>query len=621
LNQEQSASLADAMEQRFYPEGSRIITQGDIDTEMFVVMSGRCQAERQIGDDVQKHRDYRAGDRFGEKAFMEGARRAATVIACTDVEVLCLKRSKFRRMLGPFHQLQQEHYMHDPRKLIADFYRTGGTNGPLGVSAVGADGGETNWFAVYRPCSRDAIAKMLSGDAVGKGLNVKGKSSKKNHLSGFVPFLQISDNRHKADIEDSPPDSRLTVYYQTEEARFSAWKVLEPLLQTDSGLELAGDPTVEFVDTYPDVFGLTMHERVLREAYINQSSIEFLIGWETGRASLPPFMDMNLHAVRWESEPNVVLYQYDIENAMNPHGLLIAYAEASVKPVVSDFDTFTIGSRGMSYDPLPLDQQQLALGSLDKTEQILRGGSSSSWNTQWLNLMKTSDSQPKLPKFGFGDATSIRLIEAAVLATQESGAIRHGAECFNFGFPQELDDEFLVIWENFDNKPWRYKDPAGLRTFLLDRIREGFSFPLNPVWPVRDAGWYEVYTALRDSPATKGPFDAWYPPESGITERVEAIHRDFPSGFRQNLYRHSSTSANLDLSSLEAADLAMHKAARRWRQARSVIKVSRMSLMPSRTSSAKQSVTSARTSTESGGAATSLPSFSEIVEDEDDEPG
>ena len=36
-------------------------------------------------------------------------------------------------------------------------------------------------FAVYRPTSRDAIAKMLSGIAVGKGLNVKGKSAK---LSG-----------------------------------------------------------------------------------------------------------------------------------------------------------------------------------------------------------------------------------------------------------------------------------------------------------------------------------------------------------------------------------------------------------------------------------------------------
>ena len=41
---------------------------------------------------------------------------------------------------------------------------------------------------------KDAIAKMLSGAAVGKGLNVKGKSAKKGVLSGFVPFVQISSN-------------------------------------------------------------------------------------------------------------------------------------------------------------------------------------------------------------------------------------------------------------------------------------------------------------------------------------------------------------------------------------------------------------------------------------------
>jgi hypothetical protein len=25
------------------------------------------------------------------------------------------------------------------------------------------------------------------------------------------------------------------------------------------------------------------------------------------------------------------------------------------------------------------------------------------------------------------------------------GVVRHGAECFNYYFPQEIDDEFLVI--------------------------------------------------------------------------------------------------------------------------------------------------------------------------------
>ena len=43
---------------------------------------------------------------------------------------------------------------------------------------------------------------------------------------------------------------------------------------------------------------------------------------------------------------------------------------------------------------------------------------------------------PEIPEYGFGDETSYRLIEGIVEATNESGAVRHGAECFNFYFPQ-----------------------------------------------------------------------------------------------------------------------------------------------------------------------------------------
>eukprot|EP00913_Durusdinium_trenchii_P024467 g22969.t1 len=96
-------------------------------------------------------------------------------------------------------------------------------------------------FAVYRPTSRDAIAKMLSGAAVGKGLNVKGKSAKLNRLSGFVPFLQISqeilgrngdptplsqavggwsDPRNdKAEVAPSPSDACVTIYFASDELR------------------------------------------------------------------------------------------------------------------------------------------------------------------------------------------------------------------------------------------------------------------------------------------------------------------------------------------------------------------------------------------------------------------
>ena len=61
--------------------------------------------------------------------------------------------------------------------------------------------------------------RMLNQTAVGKGLNVKGKSAKRNHLSGFVPFLQISENQHKRKLSKGNANARVRVYFQTHEAQ------------------------------------------------------------------------------------------------------------------------------------------------------------------------------------------------------------------------------------------------------------------------------------------------------------------------------------------------------------------------------------------------------------------
>merc|ERR1719330_1625563 len=136
-----------------------------------------------------------------------------------------------------------------------------------------------------------------------------------------------------------------------------------------------------------------------------------------------------------------------------------------------------------------------------------------------------------MPRYGFGDPTSIRLIEAVCGATKECGAIRHGAECFNWLLPQEMEEDFLVVWDRFDDKPWRYKSQGELISFLLERIEQGYSFPLHPVWVVRDPGWYQVYDALQKSPAAQGPLQAWFPPQSGIREKVDSIHKALPDGW------------------------------------------------------------------------------------------
>ena len=103
--------------------------------------------------------------------------------------------------------------------------------------------------------SRDSIAKMLGNTAVGKGLNIKGKSAKKNKLSGFVPFLQVSDNAHKKLVEPSPKDARTHIYYRNVIARQAESTLTEVMRQTRT-LQI-DDAAIHYLSRYePHAFGL-----------------------------------------------------------------------------------------------------------------------------------------------------------------------------------------------------------------------------------------------------------------------------------------------------------------------------------------------------------------------------
>merc|ERR1712110_365446 len=100
--------------------------------------------------------------------------------------------------------------------------------------------------------------------------------------------------------------------------------------------------------------------------------------------------------------------------------------------------------------------------------------------------------------------------------------------------PQELDKEYLVVWGGYgslEEKPWKYMNEPDLRAFLMDRVADDFSFPINPAWPMRDKGWYDVLQAVRANPATSKRLHAWYPPSCGILETVDRVHAKYPEGF------------------------------------------------------------------------------------------
>ena len=44
-------------------------------------------------------------------------------------------------------------------------------------------------------------------------------------------------------------------------------------------------------------------------------------------------------------------------------------------------------------------------------------------------------------------------------------------------------------WRAEGKPTLKYVDERGLRAFLIERVDDGFSFPLNPKWILCDRGW------------------------------------------------------------------------------------------------------------------------------------
>ena len=78
---------------------------------------------------------------------------------------------------------------------------------------------------------------------------------------------------------------------------------------------------------------------------------------------------------------------------------------------------------------------------------------------RWLEVLKVEQSKgfhPTLPRYGFGDPITTDVIASMCNRFLLTGAVRHGAECFNFAFPKDMDEEYLVVWEGFAKSKQTY---------------------------------------------------------------------------------------------------------------------------------------------------------------------
>jgi hypothetical protein len=425
-------------------------------------------------------------------------------------------------------------------------------------------------LTVWRPCSNDAMRKMMEGTGVGKGLDIKGKSAKKGILSAFVPFLQISKEQDKSKIMPIAYNARLRVYYQSENARHQVWTALLDFAEKnqdadDDDVASAAEQAeeMEVLNEYaPARYGIELGQRLFWFAVVVAQDIARTDdvetdGTATGRASSPAFQDANMDTLKkgskgattrvnsnssYSSVP--VLLQYDEQNSMRPQTLLVAYEENGVViPVVSDFDCFLLGWRREALwfgCNLPREQEELMMWCVDKVEEVLSDChlSSDPWTIRWLEIKKEAHKAGtsfESPPYGYGDPKSYGIMEKAALRLKDTGAVRHGSECFNYGFPQEIDETFLLVSDTLENVPWRYLNVTELQGLLLTKIHEGFVFPLNPKWILCDPGWKNVYDHLMKSEALYADScrDVWYPPALGIRKRIQKICDKYPEGFKR----------------------------------------------------------------------------------------
>jgi CRP-like cAMP-binding protein len=82
-----------------YAAGDIIFNQGDLGTEMFIIVEGDVEIIKHINDESHVLSHLEKGDFFGEMALLENVPRTADAVAKTDVKALLINGSRFDDML------------------------------------------------------------------------------------------------------------------------------------------------------------------------------------------------------------------------------------------------------------------------------------------------------------------------------------------------------------------------------------------------------------------------------------------------------------------------------------------------------------------------------------------
>eukprot|EP00191_Tetraselmis_sp_GSL018_P002817 CAMPEP_0177614176 /NCGR_PEP_ID=MMETSP0419_2-20121207/22512_1 /TAXON_ID=582737 /ORGANISM="Tetraselmis sp., Strain GSL018" /LENGTH=708 /DNA_ID=CAMNT_0019111209 /DNA_START=131 /DNA_END=2257 /DNA_ORIENTATION=- len=105
LSNAEKMRLVDALEEKTFQPGQRVITQGDKGDLFYIIKDGEASVFEEDKDGPKQVNHLFKADFFGEKALLSDEPRAATVEAVTKLICLTLQRKSFVQILGPLQDI------------------------------------------------------------------------------------------------------------------------------------------------------------------------------------------------------------------------------------------------------------------------------------------------------------------------------------------------------------------------------------------------------------------------------------------------------------------------------------------------------------------------------------
>jgi len=106
LNDHEMEVMAGICDRRSYKKGERIMDEGEVGTEIFVIPQGQVGIDFKVSDGVYIQRAHHAvrGDVFGELSLF-GHKRSARVNALEDIELLSIPIDRLRGVMREYPRI------------------------------------------------------------------------------------------------------------------------------------------------------------------------------------------------------------------------------------------------------------------------------------------------------------------------------------------------------------------------------------------------------------------------------------------------------------------------------------------------------------------------------------